>query len=278
VRHAEFFFVPEAPPVCRALRATPFAAKSNFLVTEKDSLAAPGSSAKTPRAMIELFQVPWSPYCLVQRRILEFSGAPFKLVNVSAADRSLIWKLTRQRYYQVPILRDGRNVVFETDDNSQVLAKYLNERLGLNLFPHDWDGIQDLLWRYIDNDVEAITFKLNDAYFEEFVPRAEQLGYRRHKERKFGRHCLEQWREGENSLRMELEARLVPFEQMLAHREFLLDAQPRFVDFDLWGILANALYTGHHSLPAAHTRLGEWYGRMSKIKSPAANGQKRRRK
>ena len=229
--------------------------------------------------MIELIQFPWSPYCLVQRRVLEFSGAPYKLTNIPSTERSLVWKLTRERYYQVPVLRDGRNVVFETDDNSQVIAKYLDDRLQLGLFPHQWDGVQDLLWRYIDNDVEAFTFKLNDAYFTEFVPRHEQLAYRRHKERKFGRHCLEQWREQENSLRMGLTASLVPFEQMLAHREFLLDAQPRFVDFDLWGILANLKFSGHHDLPAAHSRLRQWYDRMSKIKSAVtpASGRIRRK-
>jgi glutathione S-transferase len=229
--------------------------------------------------MIELIQFTWSPYCLVQRRILEFSGARYVLRNIPSTDRSLVWKLTRERYYQVPILRDGRNVIFETDDNSQVLAKYLDERLQLRLFPHDFDGVQDILWRCIDNEVEACTFKLNDAYFTEFVPRSEQLAYRRHKERKFGRHCLEQWREQENSLRMELAGRLVPFEQMLAHRDFLLDAQPRFVDFDLWGMLANLMYSGHHDLPAQHTRLRDWYGRMSKLKSAGQGaGDRTRRK
>jgi len=228
--------------------------------------------------MIELVQFPWSPYCLVQRRILEFSGAPHQVTNIPPNDRSVVWKLTRERYYGVPVLRDGKSVVFETDENSQVIAKYLDDRLQLGLFPHEFDGIQDILWRYIENDIEGLTFKLNDAYFTEFVPRGEQLAYRRHKERKFGRHCLEQWREQENSLRMELEARLVPFEQMLAHREFLLEARPRFVDFDLWGMLANALYSGHHELPRAHTRLREWYGRMKTIKSPAAPGGIRQRR
>ena len=52
-------------------------------------------------------------------------------------------------------MRDARNVVFETDDNSQVIAKYLDDRLKLGLFPHHLDGIQDILWRYIDNDVES---------------------------------------------------------------------------------------------------------------------------
>lgn len=229
--------------------------------------------------MIELIQFPWSPFCLVQRRILEFAGVPHKVTNIpSNSDRSLVWKLTRQRYYQVPVLRDGKNVVFETGENSQVIAKYLDDRLRLGLFPHDLDGLQDIVWRYIENEVEALTFKLNDAYFNEFVPRADQLNYRRFKERKFGRHCLEQWRQQEAALRTDLEARLIPFEQMLAHREFLLDAQPRFVDFDLWGMLANLKYSGRHVLPRAQVRLCEWYARMSKIKSAAARSVRPRRK
>jgi len=131
--------------------------------------------------MIELVQFPWSPYCLVQKRILDFSGIRYKLTNVSPVERSAVWKLTRERYYQVPVLRDGSNVLFETDENSQVIAKYLDEQLQLGLFPHKFDGIQDLIWHNIENDIEGLTFKLNDAYFTEFVPKTEQLQYRRHK-------------------------------------------------------------------------------------------------
>jgi len=62
--------------------------------------------------MIELIQFSWSPFCIVQRRILEFSGAKFKLINVPHGDRSLVWRLSRQRYYAVPIIRDGKAVIF----------------------------------------------------------------------------------------------------------------------------------------------------------------------
>ena len=74
--------------------------------------------------MIQLIQFPWSPYCLVQRRILEFGGAPHRLVNIPPSDRTRIWRLSRQRYYQAPLLRDGRTVVFETGDNSQVIENF----------------------------------------------------------------------------------------------------------------------------------------------------------
>jgi glutathione S-transferase len=217
--------------------------------------------------MIELYQLPWSPYCLVQKRILEYSGAAHKVINVSQSDRSLIWRLTKQRYYQVPIIRDGRTVLFETGENSQVIAKYLDAKLDLDLFPARWDGIQRILWRYIENEVEGIGFKLNDAYYREFVPQAEQLGHIRHKERKFGRGCLDAWKANRKQLVTEFSSLLVPFEQMVGSRQFLLDEKPRFVDFDLWGIVSNFLYSGHYSLPAIHPKLRMWHRRMSKIKS-----------
>jgi len=216
--------------------------------------------------VIELIQFPWSPFCLVQKRILEFSGKRFKIVNIPPSDRSLVWKLSRQRYYGVPILRDGNKVLFETDENSQVLAKYLDSEFSLGLFPREWDGLQRLLWLYIENDVEGLTFRLNDAHYEEVVPRAERLPYIRHKERKFGRHCLEQWKAQQSQLQTQLAEKLLPFEQMLGTRAFLLEKRPHFVDFDLWGMLANFLFSGHYRLPVEHSRLSRWYERMTKLK------------
>lgn len=213
--------------------------------------------------MIELIQFPWSPYCLVQRRILEFAGVPHQVTNIPPGDRSLVWRLSRGRYYAVPLLRDGRTVVFETDEHSQVIAKYLETKLKLGLFPPQWDGLQRILWRYLENDLEGLTFKLNDIHYREFVPKAEQLAYLRHKERKFGRGCLDQWRAGQRALVAQLTDLLLPLEQMLGTRRFLLDDRPRFVDFDLWGMLANFLYSGHYRIPASRPRLRAWHRRMS---------------
>jgi glutathione S-transferase len=216
--------------------------------------------------MIELIQFAWSPFCLVQRRILEFSGAPFKITDIPNADRSLVWRLTKQRYYGVPIIRDGKNVIFEIGDESQVVAKYINEKLSLGLFPPTWRGIQSILWRYIENEIEGATFRLNDIYCEEFVPKNEIVHFIRFKERKFGRGCLAQWSAQKKDWLKKLEERLVPFEQMLLHHPFLLDDRPRFVDFDLFGMLENFLYTGHYKLPAHHKQIQKWHRRMTTVK------------
>ena len=217
--------------------------------------------------MIELIQFPWSPFCIVQRRILEYARARFSIVNIPNGDRSLVWRLTRRRYYGVPIIRDGKTVVFETDDHSQVIAKYLDDKLQLGLFPRELEGVQSLLWRYFENEVEGFGFKLNDIYWREFVPKSDELRFLRHKERKFGRGCLDQWRAQQKGLLSGLAQALIPCEQMLVGQRFLVDERPRFVDLDLYGMLANFLYSGHYKLPTAHTRLKEWYARMTTLKS-----------
>ena len=216
--------------------------------------------------MIELIQFPWSPFCIVQRRILEFAGVRFKITNIPSQDRSLVWKLTKQRYYGVPIIKDGKNVIFEISDDSQVVAKYLDEELELGLFPNKWCDVQSILWRCIENEIEGATFRLNDIYWKETVPASDQLQYLRFKERKFGRGCLDQWRLDQKGWLQQLEERLLPFEMMLTHLPFILEDRPRFVDFDLFGMLENFLYSGHYRLPERHKQIQSWHRRMKKVK------------
>lgn len=216
--------------------------------------------------MIELIQFPWSPFCIVQRRILEFSGAKFKVINIPNGDRSLVWRLSRERYYAVPIIREGKAVIFEISEESQVIAKYIDNKFGLGLFPWELEGVQSILWRHIENEIESVAFKLNDIYWEELVPPNDRLRFLRHKERKFGRECLDQWRLQKEELLAQLEQRLIPYEEMLLYKPFLLDQRPRFLDFDLYGMLGNFLYSGHYRLPPAHTQLIRWYGRMTAVK------------
>jgi len=217
--------------------------------------------------MIELIQFPWSPFCLVQRRILDFSGVRFKTTNLKlTGDRSLIWKLTKRRYYGVPIIRDGRSVIFETDENSQVIGKYLDQKLKLGLFPAELEGEQSILWRYIENEIEGLTFKLNDVYFREFVAREDQLPFIRHKERKFGRGCIDEWHALQKAMQAQLAERLLPFEAMLTYRTFLLGDRPRFLDFNLLGMLENYLYSGHYKIPANRPQIAKWHRRLASAK------------
>ena len=216
--------------------------------------------------MIELIQFPFSPFCIPQRRILEFAGVKFKITNIPSTDRSLVWKLTQQQYYGVPIIRDGSKVVFDDTDDQQIIAKYLDKKFDLGLFPPESEGVQSILWRYIENKIEGAAFRLNDIYHRENISAVEQLQFVRFKERKFGRHCIDQWRAGRKDWLKKLEHGLVPFEQMLAHSDFLLAKRPLFVDFDLFGMVENFLYSGHYSLPKSQLHLRDWHRRMTTVR------------
>ena len=224
--------------------------------------------------MIELIQFPWSPFCIPTRRILEFSGAPFKIINVPPQERDFVWKLTGKKYYGVPTLRDGAKIIFDDTDDQQIVARHLDQKLKLGLFPAGREGVQSLLWRHIENEVEGATFRLNDSHYEELVKPTEQLQYLRFKERKFGRGCIGQWRADKNLWLKKLEASLVPFEQMLAHSEFLLGDRPLFVDFDLFGMLENFLYSGHYKLPVSQKQIQQWHRRMTIVKHSDYKTQK----
>lgn len=225
--------------------------------------------------MIELIQFPWSPFCIVQRRLLEYSGARFKITNIPNGDRSLVWRLTRQRYYGVPIIRDGKSVIFEVSDDSQVIAKYIDTKFKLGLFPWELEGVQMVLWRYIENEIEGPCFRLNDIYWQEMVPAGDRLRFLRHKERRFGRGCIEDWQRQQKDWLTQLEQKLVPFEEMLLYKPYLLDQQPRFVDFDLFGMLGNFLYSGHYKLPEKHSRLKDWHRRMGRVKLKSLASEKK---
>jgi len=217
--------------------------------------------------MIELIQFPWSPYCLVQRHILEYSGVRHKITNLPlTGDRRLVWRLTKEQSYGVPTIRDGSRAVFETGEETQDIAKYLDEKLRLDLFPPELEGLQSILWRYIENEVENLTFRLNDAHYREFVVKGDQVFYVRHKERKFGRGCLDLWRQTADELVQKLEQSLIPLEQMLQTHPFLLGARPHFVDFELFGMLENFLFSRHYQLPGSVVNIQKWHRRLATLK------------
>ncbi|HUC85871.1 MAG TPA: glutathione S-transferase N-terminal domain-containing protein [Candidatus Acidoferrales bacterium] len=222
---------------------------------------------------INLIQFPFSNFCMVARFILTYAESAFTITDIPPQDRSLVWKLTRGKYYGVPVVQDGDEVIFERDHDSQVVAKHLDARLQLGLFPAELEGEQTILWRYIENDLEDVSFRLNDIYFREFVAADDQLQYLRFKERRFGRGCVEQWAERRGELLAQLESRLQPFESMLKHHAFLLGDRPRFVDFDLAGMIGNYLYCGHNELPATQPQLRQWHQQIlaaRKSQFPAA--------
>lgn len=189
---------------------------------------------------------------------------PFEVRNVSNADRREIIEASGGAYYQVPLLvHDGR-VVYEPTADSLDIARYVDRTFaGGRLFPADREGWQQITIRYIENDVEGVTFRLVDpSYVQSIADPVERVMTVRHKERKFGRGCVERWTQERESLAAETEALLAPFDATLRHRPFLFGDAPVYADFALYGVLGNLTYRAINSLPASQLFLADWFGRM----------------
>jgi len=215
--------------------------------------------------MTTLYQFEHSPFCIPVVAIFKALGTPLKIVNTPYADRSEIINLTKGAYYQAPVLVDGKKTVFESTPESQDVARYIDAKFaGARLFPEALDGIQSLVISYLENDVEDVTFRLSDPKFIDSVKSIADRGMIiRHKERKFGRGCVGEWKKQAPELRKKAEQILSPLDQMLNHTPFLLGETPVYADYLLLGIIGNLTYRGYNTIPARLTALKAWEKRIS---------------
>ena len=211
--------------------------------------------------MITLIQFPWSPFCITIRRMLERGGVPHRIQNIPNHDRTAVIRATNGRGYTVPCIVDGKTAVVDQTDFGQEVARYVDRKFKLGLFPCDKEGLQAILARYIENDLEAVSFRVNDSYVIPTLPLVERVMVTRHKERKFGKGCVAQWARDRAKLNAQMAALLAPLDNMLATTPFLLGDRPLFVDCDLFGILGNWHYTGYVKFPAL-PYLKRWHATM----------------
>lgn len=217
--------------------------------------------------MITLYQLPHSPFCIPVRLILDAAKAPFQIRNVPSGNRAELITLTDGAYYQVPVIVDdraGRRLVYESGSSSQDVARYLDQEfLGGRLFPARLDGIQEVILHHLEDEVEGFTFRIQDPFYidaeKDLVERVMMI---RHKERKFGKGCVEKWRNDRSEMLDGAVRMLLPYEKMLRHSEFLLGPEPVYCDYLLAGILGNITYGGHIMLPDVIPLLREFNARL----------------
>lgn len=199
---------------------------------------------------VVLYQMAHSPYAIPIRQALTACGVEYETREVPNWDRNEVIRLTEGAYYQIPVLVHGDRVVFETGANSLDVARYVDATwAGGNLFPESLAAPNLCLTEWIEDTLEGCTFKLADIHY---VPAIDDLIARtmvvRHKERKFGRGCIEQWRRDAAVIRSDLDDLLSRCESTLKHSPFLLGATPVYADFALFGVLGNLTHHGWNQL------------------------------
>lgn len=217
---------------------------------------------------LTLYDLSHSPFCLPIKRLLEALHQPFEVVDVPNWDRRKVIELTNGAYYQVPVLMHEDHILFETGGDTQDIARYIDKTFAQDrLFPAEHEGLQSILLTYLENDVEGATFRAADAFYvdsiTDLVGRTMVL---QHKERKFGRGCVEQWKANIAGLRAEAESHFLRFEKMLQYQPYLFGETPLYADFLLHGIIGNYTWKGWNELPSQLSALKQWYVRLSQFK------------
>ncbi len=217
---------------------------------------------------VSIYQLAHSPFCIPITAALQSCGVPFETHEVPNWDRSEIIRLTNGAYYQVPLLVHDGKAVFETAGDSQDISRYVDVTFAKGkLFPQQLEGLQAIVIDYLENEVEAVTFRLVDPFYidsiTDLVGRTMTV---RHKERKFGRGCVEAWRQDAKTLRAAADRLLGRSEAMLQYTPFLFGDTPVYADYLLYGIIGNMTWKGWNKLSEEQPALRAWMARLAEFR------------
>jgi ubiquinone/menaquinone biosynthesis C-methylase UbiE/glutathione S-transferase len=215
---------------------------------------------------LRLYQYEYSPFCIPIELVLRHSGVPYDLVNLHVGDPTPVIQLTKAEYYQVPVIEDlfSHEIIFDKSADGMDVPRYIDSLAPLmRLFPTEVDGEHKILLHYIENECESHSFKVCDAYWEKWIKNDIERGlHRRHKERKFGKGCLEAWLRDIKELTEAFHTCIQPFEKILGSKPFLTGDRPVYADYALCGVIANFLYPRESSIPENCLMLEAWYTKM----------------
>ncbi len=212
-----------------------------------------------------LHEMNHSPFCIPIAQALRAAGVAFESREVPNWDRSELLRLTDGSYYAVPVLQHGERIIFESGGDTQDIAQYVDRTwFAGRLFPEAIEAAHQCVIEFLENEVEARTFKLTDIHWIPTIPDVAHRGMVvRHKERKFGRGCVDAWRRDAAVLRAELDGLLVRFEKTLRHQPFLFGTTPVYADFLLFGVLGNLTFKDWSRLSPEQSAIAAWRERFA---------------
>jgi glutathione S-transferase len=214
---------------------------------------------------LTVYQMPHSPYCIPITQALLACGVKFLTVDITPHTREEVIAASGGKFYHVPLLTDGGRVIGESSTVSLDVARYVDRKYAKGrLFPKPLEAPNLCLTRFIENDLEGAGFKLADPfYIDTFADPVARTLMIRHKERAFGRGCIEAWRADRKALAARFDELLTDFETTLRHSPFLLGDVPVYADFALFGVIGNATWNGWNKLSPKRTGLAAWRKRLA---------------
>jgi len=214
-----------------------------------------------------LFQFHTSPFCAKVRKILDYKGIDYEIIEVDYLERKEL--LTASGQIMVPALTLGTG---ETIVDSDRIAMRLEEVYPEpTIFPPGQRGLHIALARHIDTAVEDALFRVavpdELEYFRRQGAEREAM-WRLIRERKYGEGFVDRMASELESNWKIAAAILAPFEEQLgAGIGAFLTGRIGLADFSLYAQLHLTGFTGELKLPESMPNLRAFYGRMDRITS-----------
>lgn len=213
--------------------------------------------------LLALYQFSTSPFCAKVRKILDFKGVEYRIVEVDYLERGELLAASGQIMVPALTMTTGETIV-----DSDLIAARLDELYPTpTIFPPEWRGIHLALARYFDTELE-------DALFRAAIPdeiahyarqgRDREAFFRLIRERKYGAGFCDDTVRRHGEFLAAAHARLRLLDETLRDRAFLL-GRIGYADFALYGQLNYLAIAGELRIPAEMERLRAFYDRIDRI-------------
>jgi glutathione S-transferase len=212
-----------------------------------------------------LYQFLGSPYCAKVRKILDFKGIDYEVVEVDYLERRELLAASGQIMVPALTLENG-----ETIADSARIADRLEELYPEpTLLPPGWRGMHRAMADYIDNNLAEVMFRAaipdKAAYYRGQGKDREAL-WRLIRERKYGEGFVDRMIADHAAQMASAHKALEWFEEALGERAFLF-ARIGLADFSLYGQLFHFAVSGELKIPRELANLRAYYGRIDRISS-----------
>lgn len=212
---------------------------------------------------LKLYQFYTSPFCAKVRKILEYKGLDFEIIEVDYIERRQLLAASGQIMVPALTFANGDTAV-DSNRIVQRLGKLYPEP---TILPPGWRGLHQALTRYFETEIEDVLFRvaLGDLleYYRRLGP--ERLAfYRLIRERKYGEgFCERMVREHQQNWERARRV-LAPLDESLSDRAFLL-GRIGLADFALYSQLRYLGFTGELKIPDEFENLRAHFGRIDRI-------------
>jgi glutathione S-transferase len=210
-----------------------------------------------------LYQFATSPFCAKVRKILDFKGLDYRIIEVDYLERKELILASGQLMVPALTLDHGETIV----DSDRIAVRLDDLFPEPTIFPAEWRGVHLALARYFDTELEDVLFR---AALPDEIARFARQGrdreafYRLIRDRKYGAGFCDATIANHASHFAHACLLLAPLNDTLRERAFIL-GRIGYADFALYGQLSLLALSGVLKIPAEMASLRAYYGRLDRI-------------